>query len=260
MMAVQDYISEYTPISLEEMDHVRLMNRTDIKYVFHAGLLPGILTQASQNYRMLTIGDTRLFRYNSLYYDTVGLKFYLEHHNGLRPRYKVRFREYVDTNVFFLEIKRKTNSGRTRKSRMKVEEIEIPLSAIASAIATEAGASVSDVTLYFTAQAAETDNFAAGAVIDTNESMVVFYVESTGTLTVAYQYTAVTSDEQAGMAILAQKQVLSKFSGNRMVPFYMTKVGDTYEFEYFDTYQGFTEFWGSGTYGTCRLTPSAGES
>jgi len=116
------------PITLKEMDNVSLMNRTDTKYVFHAGLLPGILTQARENYRILTIGKTRLFQYNSLYYDTEDLKFYLEHHNGLRPRYKVRFREYVDTKASFLEIKRKTNSGRTRKSRMKVEEIENSLS------------------------------------------------------------------------------------------------------------------------------------
>ena len=128
MMQVQDYISEFMPITLEEMDQVGLMNRTDTKYVFHAGLLPGILTQASQNYKMLTIGETRLFQYNSLYYDTEGLKFFLDHHNGLRPRYKVRFREYVDTDVTFLEIKRKTNSGRTRKSRKKVDEIETVLS------------------------------------------------------------------------------------------------------------------------------------
>jgi hypothetical protein len=128
MMPLEDYISQFKPITLEEMDRVRLMNRTDTKYVFHAGLLPGILKQALGNYRMLSIGKTRLFQYNNLYFDTDGLKFYLDHQNGLRPRYKVRFREYVDTNEVFLEVKRKTNTNRTIKSRKKVERIETIIS------------------------------------------------------------------------------------------------------------------------------------
>ena len=128
MKQVEDYISEFMPITLEEMDQVRLMNRTDTKYVFHVGLLSGILKQACENYRMLTIGKTRLFKYNNLYYDTEGLKFYLEHHNGLRPRYKIRFREYLDTKEVFLEIKQKTNTNRTGKSRKKMEGLELSLS------------------------------------------------------------------------------------------------------------------------------------
>lgn len=121
-------IARFNPISLEKMDDVRLMNRMDTKYMFHAGLLPEILSRAQNHYRLLEIDGIRLFQYNSLYYDTQGLKFFLEHHNGIRPRCKVRFREYLDTDTVYLEIKQKTNKGRTKKIRQQVNEIESILS------------------------------------------------------------------------------------------------------------------------------------
>jgi hypothetical protein len=40
------------------------------------------------------------------------------HHNGLRNRYKVRERHYLTTGERFLEIKHKTNKGRTIKERI----------------------------------------------------------------------------------------------------------------------------------------------
>ena len=128
MNEIPEIMAGFNSVSLEEMDHVRLMNRMDIKYVFHAGLLPGILSRAQNHYRMLDIGGIRLFAYNSLYFDTEGLKFYLEHHNGIRPRFKVRFREYLDTGEVYLEVKRKTSKERTGKTRQQVAGIETVLS------------------------------------------------------------------------------------------------------------------------------------
>jgi hypothetical protein len=121
-------ISDFRPISLEEMEKVRLMNRTDTKYIFHTGLLPDILSSAKDSYRILCVGEIKIFQYNSLYYDTEGMEFYHGHHNGLRPRYKVRFREYIDTNRIFLEVKKKSADGRTRKSRIQVNSMETSLS------------------------------------------------------------------------------------------------------------------------------------
>lgn len=121
-------LGEFHPIHLVEMDRVRLMNRVDTKYAFHSGLLPEILSRASADYRVLTIEGVRMFRYRTLYFDTPGLGFYLDHHNGIRPRYKVRFREYLDTGQVFFEVKRKTNTERTRKSRMPANRIEFNLS------------------------------------------------------------------------------------------------------------------------------------
>lgn len=114
-------------ISLGEMDDVRLMNRVDTKYLFPLNRLPELLEKATKSYRVLTIDGKRAFRYNSLYLDTVGLKTYFDHHNGIRPRYKVRFREYEDTGTYFLEVKRKIANDRTRKSRTQVNGFEFEL-------------------------------------------------------------------------------------------------------------------------------------
>ena len=125
---IQETIQHFDPISLGEMDAVKLMNRTDTKFVFHTSKLPELLNLSTEHYQVLQIGENRDFQYNSLYYDTEDLELYLVHHNGKRPRFKVRFREYVETGTTFLEVKRKTNKERTRKCRIKVEEIEMELS------------------------------------------------------------------------------------------------------------------------------------
>ena len=125
---IHEAILQYDPISLGEMDAVQLMNRTDTKFVFHTSKLGELLDMSREQYHVLQIAENRAFQYNSLYYDTEGLELYLAHHNGKRPRFKVRFREYVETGTVFLEVKRKTNRERTRKSRIQVEEIENELS------------------------------------------------------------------------------------------------------------------------------------
>ena len=52
---------------------------------------------------------------------------YLKHHNNKLNRYKIRFREYVDNDEKFLEVKYKTNTERTIKDRIKIkkEDLEI---------------------------------------------------------------------------------------------------------------------------------------
>jgi len=125
---ITETLGRFSPITLEEMDTVRLMNRTDTKYLFQTEKLPVILERSADLYRVLSIDENRVFRYNSLYLDTPKLKTYLDHHNGIRPRYKVRFREYEDTGTIFLEVKRKIANERTRKSRIMTDRIEHELS------------------------------------------------------------------------------------------------------------------------------------
>ena len=125
---IQEAIQRFDPVSLGEMDAVKLMNRTDTKFVFHTSKLKDLLRLSMDQYRLLQIGELRAFQYNSLYYDTENLDLYLAHHNGARPRFKVRFREYVDTDTIFLEVKKKTNKNRTRKCRIEVEKTEMKLS------------------------------------------------------------------------------------------------------------------------------------
>ena len=105
------------------MDAVKLMNRTDTKFVFPLTTLIKILPKLVEHYRVLEINGVRLNAYRSLYFDTEDFQFYHQHHNGKTNRNKVRFREYIDSGLSFLEVKRKNNKGKTIKKRIKVKKI-----------------------------------------------------------------------------------------------------------------------------------------
>jgi len=117
-------LKRFEPISLQEMDSVRLMNRTDTKFMVSRAQLQGMLVHLSSSYRILEVEGIRLNRYQTLYYDTADFRCYRQHHNGKRNRFKIRKREYVESQLSFLEYKEKTNKGRTIKSRIKLGAIE----------------------------------------------------------------------------------------------------------------------------------------
>jgi len=117
-------IQTFDPISLEEMDEVKLMDRTDTKFVFHLSKLPYIFNKLADLYRILVVNNIRNSQYKSLYYDTNDLQLYIKHHNGKLNRYKIRYRKYVESDLHFFEIKFKNNKGRTIKTRVKRDEIE----------------------------------------------------------------------------------------------------------------------------------------
>lgn len=109
------------PITLEEMDSIKLMNRTDTKYLTNEATLDKVLGDAAaQGFRALLVAGTQVIPYYSVYFDTPDLKMYLDHHNRRLNRHKVRTREYVGTGNSFLEIKRKHNTGRTKKKRTPI--------------------------------------------------------------------------------------------------------------------------------------------
>jgi hypothetical protein len=107
------------------MDSVKLMDRVDTKFTFALAQLPLILGEASRYYRILTIQDHRMFHYDNLYFDTPGLAMYLAHHDGKLNRQKVRIRKYAESGSCFLEIKMKSNKGRTSKKRIPVSDMEL---------------------------------------------------------------------------------------------------------------------------------------
>tara|TARA_B100001778_G_C18543355_1_gene609384 strand:- start:23 stop:781 length:759 start_codon:yes stop_codon:yes gene_type:complete len=119
----KDLIKDFDPITLDEMDEVKLMSRTDTKFAFSSAKLPQLLSRMLPFYRILNINNKLIHDYKSLYYDTSENKFYLDHHNNRVNRNKIRFREYVDSGLVFLEIKTKNNKGKTIKKRMKVKSI-----------------------------------------------------------------------------------------------------------------------------------------
>lgn len=122
---IKDILGTYSPIGLEQMGKVKLMNRTDTKYVLSVSVLPTLLSAAKEHYDVQTIDGLRVAQYNTLYYDTDTLDMYLRHHNRQLIRQKIRVRQYVESALTFLEIKRKTNNGRTKKKRVQVSNFDI---------------------------------------------------------------------------------------------------------------------------------------
>lgn len=116
---LQSALNDLAPISLAEMDAAALMDRQDTKYLVNTRQLPPLLRRLKESYRVLTINDERQFTYDSTYYDYPDLSLFNEHVRGRSSRYKVRKREYVSSKLTFLELKNKTNKGRTIKKRVK---------------------------------------------------------------------------------------------------------------------------------------------
>lgn len=111
-------LEEFEPIGLSDMESVKLLNRTDTKFVFSINRLPGILQDLMGNYKLVYINDLAQQPYYTVYFDTPECAMYLTHQNGKLHRYKIRYRNYESTNTGFLEIKLKNNKGRTQKKRI----------------------------------------------------------------------------------------------------------------------------------------------
>ena len=122
-MEINTYLSQFNSISLQEMNSVSLMNRMDVKFLFKKSQLPILLSKLTSHYNLLKIENKIIQDYKSLYFDTHNRFFYMAHHNRRVNRNKVRFREYVGSDLIFLEIKLKNNKGKTVKTRMRVDKI-----------------------------------------------------------------------------------------------------------------------------------------
>ena len=64
-------------------------------------------------------------RYESPYFDTENFSLYNQHQNGIQNRFKIRFRNYIDSQLCFFEIKHKNNKGRTIKHRLSTNEMQL---------------------------------------------------------------------------------------------------------------------------------------
>lgn len=118
--------STYRPISLDEMRSVKLLNRTDTKFVASLQQVMQLLRIASSHYRMQETDGLRIQPYHTIYYDTAGLKMYNDHQHGQFPRQKVRIRSYLHSHLSFLEVKTKNNHRRTRKKRKTIDFVNYP--------------------------------------------------------------------------------------------------------------------------------------
>ena len=115
---MESIIKTYSPISLYEMSGIKLMNRTDTKFVTTVDRLKLLLMLAKDDYRIQDNEGVRNAHYYTAYFDTPDNNMYIVHQNGHVGRQKLRIRSYVDSGLNFLEVKTKNNHGRTKKKRV----------------------------------------------------------------------------------------------------------------------------------------------
>lgn len=118
-------LEQFPSISLQEMKKVKLMNRTDTKFVTTEEKLCALLELAKGEYFVQSIDNCLVMPYSTRYYDTECCEMYCHHLHGKKTRKKVRERCYVSSGLKFLEVKRKNNKGRTDKKRVETATLTL---------------------------------------------------------------------------------------------------------------------------------------
>jgi len=119
---LESLAKSYKPCWLEDLGETALMDRTDTKFVLPLKLGLQILSEMQPHYQMLEIDGQRLQPYNTVYFDTPDYFFYREQLRSRDERYKLRIRTYLVNDLSFLEVKQRTNKGRTVKERIELND------------------------------------------------------------------------------------------------------------------------------------------
>ena len=111
----------YRSITLKELEDAKaqLLTRVESKHLMTSGQCTDLLKTLGDDYSVLQVNNSRISRYDTLYYDTNTFFTYIQHHNGKGNRYKLRVRRYESTGEIYLEVKKKNNKGATEKSRIR---------------------------------------------------------------------------------------------------------------------------------------------
>lgn len=104
--------------NLRQQNVAALQDRVDDKFVVCLKDLPEIMSKCEKQYTVLMDREVKAFPYKTVYYDDDQLSCFYQHHNGVKSRFKLRSREYVHSDLMFLETKIKTNKDRTLKFRV----------------------------------------------------------------------------------------------------------------------------------------------
>lgn len=103
------------------MGKVRLMNRIDTKYVATPSQISVLLRELHATHLIQQIDGRTEMPYYTRYFDTPDTDMYRQHQRGKLSRQKVRIRRYEESATPpMLEIKTKSNKGRTKKVRVEI--------------------------------------------------------------------------------------------------------------------------------------------
>lgn len=111
----------FDTLSLDALNvRAPLMLRRDSKYLVSGDQLKLFLVSIVADYDLLEIDGIRQFDYHTHYLDTPDLKCFQDHNKGRRRRLKLRFRHYVDSGLYYLELKVKGERNLTQKYRRRI--------------------------------------------------------------------------------------------------------------------------------------------
>lgn len=127
MEEIKQILNQFNAIHLEDLQGAALMDRVDTKFAFNRSHAEEIISALIPHYNVLEVNGSRIGSYESLYFDEEDFTFYNDHHNNKSHRFKVRFRKYVESDQYFLEVKEK-RKGRVKKKRIPVKKFERDLS------------------------------------------------------------------------------------------------------------------------------------
>ncbi len=128
MTAWLDAVHGLPALTLDEVNEkAALQTRVDRKYLLRAHTWGNVLASLTIAPSALEIDGRRSFGYSSTYYDTSELDSYRDAARCRPHRYKVRTRRYLDTGSCAVEVKMRSASGATVKSRewLDADEPEI---------------------------------------------------------------------------------------------------------------------------------------
>lgn len=116
-----DVLQSFAAITLNQLNaQASLMNRIESKYLIHEQELWDLLKELQQDFHILEIGGAKVFTYDNIYMDTMGLDFYHAHNNGDLDRIKMRTRHYIESGLSYFEFKQKKGSM-MRKFRYDID-------------------------------------------------------------------------------------------------------------------------------------------
>ena len=122
-----DAVRTLPALTLDEVNaEAALQTRVDRKYLVRPDTWAIVQGSLDQQPSVLEIDGRRGFRYSSTYYDTAELDSYRDAARSRPHRYKVRTRHYLDTGSSAVEVKLRSASGATVKSRQWLDADAAP--------------------------------------------------------------------------------------------------------------------------------------
>ena len=120
-------IEVFESLSALEVKKFKFLDKEELYYTFNKSFLPQIIESIKEDYSVITDHEKKYRSFKILYFDTPKNRFYLDAHNGKRNRFIVRFRQCIESNITFFEVKYINKKGRKRKKKIEVEEIKTTL-------------------------------------------------------------------------------------------------------------------------------------